>query len=109
MRIQLTQPKQLVEVFLALFVVAVSLHAWFLHELRTRHAEVWRGLGEPSLFLNNSIRNGLRTLKFKWSSEATRGLGPRFRRLTMTLRVIDVSYVLVFIAIVWLRFTSHGG
>ena len=108
MRVQIFEPRWLLEIFLALAVVGLALHVWFLRELKKRHGAVWRRLGEPSLFLNNSIRNGLRTLKFRWSSEATSDLGVRFRRLTLTLRVIDVVYLLVFVAIVWLQSVGRG-
>lgn len=37
--------------------------------LKTKYPEKYKELGEPSLFWNNSIRNGVRVLKFLFSND----------------------------------------
>jgi len=51
--------------FLGVFVVfGLWKHSRFLNYLRDNHRAVWESLGSPSLILNNSILNGLKTQKF---------------------------------------------
>lgn len=35
-----------------------------LHRLKRDHTKVWMDLGEPSIFWNNSMRNGFRVMGF---------------------------------------------
>jgi len=47
--------------FISLFVIwalQFSFGGLLLRRLKQRHAEIWNELGSPTLFWNNSIRNG---------------------------------------------------
>ncbi|MGH6802581.1 MAG: hypothetical protein ACREC3_04350 [Methyloceanibacter sp.] len=56
-------------VFGAIVAAGIALSFYILRRLRTQHRDKWTELGEPSFFLNMSVRNQRRLSKFIWSGE----------------------------------------
>jgi hypothetical protein len=50
-------------------ILYLALVRRLLVHLETNHAATWRQLGEPSLFLNNTLRNNLLLLRYLWDKE----------------------------------------
>src|SRR5438477_12662691 len=71
----------------------------FLRRLRTYHSATWEELGAPTLILNNSISNSLRTCRFIWTGEY-RVLDDRvLNTLGAALRLYWIAYGLLFVAV----------
>lgn len=90
-------------VFLVLGVgVAVGfvLHSRFLKILKTRHPDVWETLGKPSLFLNNSIKNGWAVQRFLFKKEYLSLNDPLFISQCNFLRSFGQAYLLFFVGII---------
>lgn len=80
----------------------------FLSQLRSRHSQKWEALGRPTLFLNNSIANGLAVQRFLWRGEY-RALGDRtFARLGNFMRVYMAAYLALFVLIIAVFMMSYG-
>ena len=75
-------------------VTGFVLHYFFLRRMRTGHPETWRRLGSPTMILNNSVGNGLRTTAFVWKREWKRLKDPVVARLVWSARVVMVVQVL---------------
>ena len=55
---------------LAIFlIIGLVLPCLVLDRLKKKHPQVWRELGSPSLFFNNSISNNIKTMRFIWRNE----------------------------------------
>jgi hypothetical protein len=54
---------------LILIVLVFISHGALLRRLRNHHSDVWDQLGQPSLFLNNTISNNFRVTGFVWSGK----------------------------------------
>lgn len=87
-------------IVLGLILVGAVLGKWLCDRLESHHAEVWRALGEPSLFLGASIRAQRRTSRFLWS-RAYEDLGDeRLNRVAVAAKVLAVIIViLIFLAL----------
>jgi hypothetical protein len=93
-------PGLLVLVVTLLVLAGFGLTGQFLSILRHSHSEVWRSLGSPTLFLNNSISNGLQVLRFLWRSEY-RSLGDeRLTRIAAAMKITFVVYSLALAAVI---------
>ena len=82
-------------IFIPLAIIALILHVRFLKILRRSHPDVWRSLGSPSV-LNNTMGNGLATLKYLLRGEFRRLDDREFVRLCETLRLFDMIYLIGF-------------
>ncbi|MEY2520947.1 MAG: TRAP-type transport system small permease protein [Verrucomicrobiota bacterium] len=72
----------------------------FLRRLRARHASTWEGLGAPTLVLNNTISNSLRTWRFIWEGEYRVLDDSVLNRLGTILRLYWIAYIILFIVVV---------
>ncbi len=70
-----------------------------LRRLRTRHPDTWAELGSPTLVLNNTISNSLRTCRFIWDGEYRVLDDPVLDRLGAVLRLYWIAYALLFAAL----------
>ena len=87
-------------IFVSLMILAVIglLMYWsFLRRLKEGYPDVWQELGEPSLIMNNSIKNGLRTQSFLMRREYEKLNDPEFVRFCGHLRTFNISYIVYFI------------
>ena len=50
--------------FVIFAIVGLLLNYKFLGYLREKHIEKWKELGKPTLFINNSVQNNIKTLRF---------------------------------------------
>ncbi len=79
-----------------------------LRRLRTHHPDTWAELGKPTLVLNNTISNSLRTCRFIWDGEY-RVLDDRLLdRLGTTLRLYWIAYALLFTAVLLFGSPLYG-
>ena len=89
--------------FIALMTMTVIwliLISWLFRRLRMRHPPVYQGMGAPTVFWNNSMRNNWLFLKFLWSSR-TRELGDRqIIKVVHFMRLFFVCYFALFVGIV---------
>jgi Trk-type K+ transport system membrane component len=89
--------------------VGFPLHADFLRELRSRHPAVWESLGRPTLFMNNSIANGLAVMRFLWRKEYEALNDRDFAQKARVLRTLSIAYLFLFAVIVVIQFYVSGG
>ena len=102
-------PKSVVWLFPILFaILAVSVFIWFvlmarLHRiLRTRHSETYDRLGRPTLFLNNSIRNGAATIRFLLGGHFRQLRDPELLKLAGFMQVFFYAYSALFAVLIGL-------
>ena len=91
--------------FVALFGMAFvwfGLIIWVFHRLRTRHPAVYDSIGAPTLFWNNSIRNNCLFLAFLFGSRPRELQDAALTRTCVVMRIWLVSYVLLFVATIYL-------
>ena len=84
----------------ALVGVLFCLQHRLYARLRSVHPEQYERLGSPTLFLNNSISNGFKTMRFFWSRGYRHLDDPKVTRLCRTIMVINVVYLLLFAGLV---------
>lgn len=77
--------------------VGFVLHSRFLKTLKTRHPDVWEALGSPSLFLNNSIKNGWAVQRFLHKKEYLALNDPLFTSQCNFARSFGRAYLVFFI------------
>jgi len=87
-------------ILMAAAIIGFALTSAFLKVLRERHPAVWESLGEPSLFLNNSIANSLAVLRFLWRKDYEALNDPDFAERARVLRLYNILYCAFFGAIV---------
>jgi hypothetical protein len=80
----------------------------FLYRLRTQFTQAWKALGEPTLILNNSVKNSFATMRFLWRREYVALGNSRFSRFAGFLRTYMVCYLVLFIAVFVLTFVVKG-
>jgi hypothetical protein len=87
-----------------LFVVMfVLILVWFglitklFQMLRINHPEKYKAMGEPTLIMNNSLRNNIAFMRFLFCRE-DRSLGdPKLSKLTAFMFYFALVYLLLFI------------
>ncbi len=102
------------QVFAAYFVVTIIvvvwswffMVAWLFRRLRKRHPATYEAIGSPSLFWNNSMRNGWLLLKFLFSSKPQELGDPVIRWLARLMRIFLVVYPFFFLGIVAVGFIA---
>ncbi len=92
------------------FILMFSVLVWFvlmarLHRiLRTRHPQIWNRIGRPTLFLNNTVQNGLVTIRFLLAGHFRELDDPTLVRLGSFMQVFFYAYTVIFISLVALMF-----
>lgn len=99
----------IVATLVLLFVVGIATVGRLLSLLRDRHPDVWLGLGSPTLFLNNSIQNGLRLERFIWRKEYAQLGDKDLERLARFVRGLFVVYAVAFVAFIALQVWTGRG
>lgn len=95
--------------FAALFLAALVwlvLMSRLYRILRTRHPETYEQLGRPTLFLNNSPQNGIATVRFLLGGHFRQLNDPELLRLGVFMQVFFYAYMVYFVSLVVLMFTS---
>jgi hypothetical protein len=67
--------------------------------MRERHRDVWKNLGSPTMFLNNSIGNGVRLWLFNVRGGYKRLNDPQLTRLARWMNATSIVYGLSLILI----------
>jgi len=80
-------------------VAGLALTHFFLRRLRTHHMAAWEELGSPTLILNNTISNGLRTCRFIWDGEYRVLDDPVLNTLGTILRLYWIGYGVLFVIV----------
>jgi hypothetical protein len=93
-------------------VVYLCLIRQLFVRIEERHTDTWRALGEPSLFLNNTIRNNFRVLGWLWRKDYS-SLGiPDDVRLAARVRQLYVLLMIMFgillVSFLAFGFSIHG-
>ena len=88
-------------------VLGFILTARMFRLLRKRHAKIYKSLGSPSLFLNNSVQNGLAVQGFILFGRFRLIDDPELVRLCSFLRAFSICYLVYFIAVIIYGF-SHA-
>lgn len=83
---------------LFLMLVGALLMSWIYRRLRTCHHDTWQRLGEPSLFLNASIKIQHRFSKFLWGREYLALNDPELTRLAGVSQGLAVLVALLIIS-----------
>jgi len=84
---------------IVLTVVNFILHGVMLRWLRVDDSSRWDSLGQPTVILNNSIRNQFKVFRFVLGS-ASRQLGSsRVRTICRAIRIVLLIYLIDFVVI----------
>jgi hypothetical protein len=75
---------------------------FFLRYLRRNYPDVWDSLDRPSLFWNNSIGNGIKTLRYIFSSHHQSAEDRRLSRMVMALRAMNVAQCVLLAIVIYL-------
>ena len=76
--------------------VTLSLYASILRALRTRHPDVWKGLGSPTLITNNSLKNTLATRRFLRHREYAKLGDEQLDQTIRWHRLLERAYLVYF-------------
>jgi hypothetical protein len=89
--------------FMVLVLAYLVVTGFFLNYLKRAHHEVWLELGSPTLFLNNSIKNGFLTLRFLYSARHKNLNDPHLTRFIWLIRGLSaLAYFLFFVLVIGL-------
>ena len=86
----------LFSLLMILCVTGFIFHYIFLKRMKMKFPEIWQELGKPTLFLNNTIQNGLRVQKFLIRREYRTLSDENFIRFCDRLRLFGFGYLLFF-------------
>jgi len=84
-----------------LVIIGIALHYTFLKRLRYQFPDIWQELGSPTIFLNNSIQNSLKTQGFLWKKKYAELADSQFVRLCNTLRMVTLFYIIYLVVCVF--------
>lgn len=92
--------KVIFSVLLLFVFLDFSINVVILNRLKVHYANKWRELGEPSLFFNNSIKNSLRFISFKWSAEHNQLKDKLLSNIVLFEKLLSIIYVALFIFLI---------
>ena len=84
-------------------IFGLFLHGRILKRLEEKHFGTWDELGKPSLFLNNSIGNGLNVLTFLFKRKYLKLNDEILAKMCNFEVAFDVFYLLYFISFILLN------
>jgi hypothetical protein len=93
---------------LVLGVGLLPVHFVFLKRLRVTHPSAWSGLGEPSLFHNNSIKNQSAVRQFIRSKAYLELHDPVLTKLAIALQWGGRIGIVLFVACLVAFFINFG-
>ena len=79
--------------------IGLALYSGVLNTLKNKHGETWKALGEPSLFLNNSVSNSFSVQGFIFGKKYKELNDPDFTKQCNILRIFQLAYILFFASI----------
>lgn len=79
-----------------MMIFGLYLHNKFLVLLSRRHPGVWKKLGSPKLFSNNSIKGNLRILAFLKNKQYSELNDPQLTKISQFLWNYNIIYFLTF-------------
>lgn len=82
---------------LILFIFGIFLTHRFIKELKNNHQEVWKSLGSPTMFLNNSIYNNAKFFDFVVRKRYLTTDDQKLIKLGKILRTYSIFYLIIFI------------
>ncbi len=90
--------------FVLCALVSYAMMTQLYRILRERHPAVYDSLGQPTLFWNNSMKNGFAVLAFILGGRFRETHDPEVIRLCRFIRVFSYAYWVFFVAVVVLGF-----
>lgn len=90
-------------VFVLLMVLAFGgllINKYFYKRLKIDYPDVYKLLGEPSLFLNHSIKNSILVNKFIWKRQYLNLSGERFKKFCDFLLIYGIVIWIVLLTLV---------
>lgn len=88
----------------ALVGVYLATVGYFMKYLERVHRDTWLELGSPSIILNNSIQNGLLTLRFLFSGRYRTLNDPKLAKLVWGIRTLLLLCVAGIFVAKWLGY-----
>ena len=86
-----------------LAMLGFFMHWLFLNQLRTKHGEVWKDLGSPTLFSNNTVANSLRVMGFLWRFEYHALGDARLTRCAVADQLTEVLFLFAWISLLLIQ------
>jgi hypothetical protein len=83
-------------------VIGLIAHWAMLKLMRERHPAIWSELGSPSLFMNNSVQNGMAVLRYLWRRTYLGTQDEAFIRICTFNRWYGLLYLAVFVVLLFL-------
>jgi predicted RND superfamily exporter protein len=82
----------------ALVLIYLAVVGAFMNYLKRAHRQTWIELGSPSIILNNSIMNGLQTIRFIFGNRY-KALNDRvLNQFVWTIRALFLAVLCTFLA-----------
>ena len=89
-----------------LLIIGIILNYSLLVRLKNKHFSIWKELGEPSLFYNNSLKTGSTVRKF---IRKRQDIGIGDKKLTLLVQIVkyyEYAYLTYFIAFIIIMFIN---
>lgn len=86
------------------YAIAFLIQYLFINRLKNYHAEKWKDLGEPTLIINNSLRNNFRILKFTLSKDPLYNSDTILSRLRWFTIVVEIPGITLFLSLLIIFF-----
>lgn len=80
----------------ALFIVGIIFNQRLINVLKTKHTKLWHSLGNPTLLLNNSIRNNMQLLNFIQNKSYLEYKDQELIRVASFLRIFNILFIVAF-------------
>lgn len=93
----------LFSILLVVTITGAGLYSRLLTVLRSRHSEVWKALGSPTLIVNNTLRNSLHMWRFVYGGGYRKLEDQDVDRLVTWLRLLGYGSLVLWLALVSLR------
>jgi len=89
---------------LAVALIYMASVGYLMRYLKDAHHQTWLDLGSPSVFLNNSIRNGLLTFGFLFGGKYRTLNDQKLNRIIWGTRALFVLFVALMLIAKWLGY-----
>ena len=98
-----------VMILVVMCLTGFVLNAQMLRYLRAQHSEVWKRLGSPTLFFNNSIQNNRAVNSFLKTRAYENLDDPTLEKRCRFLKIFNHLYLVVFALVVLLLYFTIKG
>ena len=89
-----------------LMVFCLMLFGIILNYLKNNHHKEWEEIGSPSIFINNSIRNSIRSNRYFFRSQYKKLNDHKLNNLCLTHKCLTFIYFAIFITLLFIIPTS---